>query len=333
MSTTHRLTHRHSSRAFTLVELLVVIAIIGVLVALLLPAVQAAREAARRAQCTSQMKQYGLAILNYESAKEALPPPYTINNGLGTLGKHGLTPFVLPYMEQGALFAQYDIKKNWDHDVPPTSPNTNLKIQRTPIPVLKCPSAPPSANNIPNAIDYSVDTQFAFGTATNLAKNKLLSTPAQIQTRGVDANAWSSVLSHFLVPSVANPTPTTTWTADPSQGPIRIKHVTDGMSQSIMIVECAGRPDYWVGTSLDTSKTVSGIGWADNNNWFVVHNECGGGQMMNCNNDNEIYSFHSNGCNFIFGDGSVHFLQQDLDPEVFVSLFTRAGSDVVNGSY
>lgn len=60
-------------KAFTLVELLVVIAIIGILVALLLPAVQAAREAARRAQCTSQLKQIGLAALNHESAHNHLP--------------------------------------------------------------------------------------------------------------------------------------------------------------------------------------------------------------------------------------------------------------------
>ena len=329
-----RTLHGQVGRGFTLVELLVVIAIIGVLVALLLPAIQAAREAARRSQCTSQMKQYGLAILNYETAKKALPPPYTKNDG--KVGKHGLTPFVLPYMEQGALFSQYDLKKNWDYDTPTAS---NLKIQRTPIAVLKCPSAPPSATYVPNAIDYSVDTRFGFGSAASLAKNKLLSAPARIRDRGIDGNNWSSVLAHFLVPASSPPTPTTNWVDDYTQDPIRVRNVTDGMSNSIMIVECAGRPDYWEGKSFKGTdangslKEVKGIGWADDQNWFVIHNVCGDTQMMNCNNDNEIYSFHNQGCNFIFGDASVHFLQESIDPDVFVSLFTRAGDDVVNGDF
>ena len=51
--------------------------------------------------------------------------------------------------------------------------------------------------------------------------------------------------------------------------------------------------------------------------------------MMNCTNDNEIYSFHIGGCNFTMGDGSVRLIQESLDPEVFMSLFTRAGADVV----
>src|SRR5215471_9824294 len=74
--------YRSQKRGFTLVELLVVIAIIGILVALLLPAIQAAREAARRSQCVNKMKQLGLAVLNYESAKKVLPYANTPNNTL-----------------------------------------------------------------------------------------------------------------------------------------------------------------------------------------------------------------------------------------------------------
>ncbi|MFL6543754.1 MAG: DUF1559 domain-containing protein, partial [Candidatus Udaeobacter sp.] len=117
---------RSRSLGFTLVELLVVIAIIGILVALLLPAIQAAREAARRMQCANRMKQIGLAMLNYESAKKQLPLAYTPNftgaihaglcPGSNTQGNpnnnkphHFVLTFILPYMEYQALYDQIDI--------------------------------------------------------------------------------------------------------------------------------------------------------------------------------------------------------------------------------
>jgi prepilin-type N-terminal cleavage/methylation domain-containing protein len=103
MDSSSDLTPKRQSRgAFTLVELLVVIAIIGVLVALLLPAVQAAREAARRSQCQNHLKQIGLAVQNYHSARNELPP-YRVDD-------HQMTwaMLILDYMEQQQL------KKLWD---------------------------------------------------------------------------------------------------------------------------------------------------------------------------------------------------------------------------
>src|SRR5215208_6344831 len=93
--------HGRRHRGFTLVELLVVIAIIGILVALLLPAVQAAREAARRTQCTNNLKQLGIAMLNYESAKHELPP------GLNECCWGTWQVAILPYLEETAMSALY----------------------------------------------------------------------------------------------------------------------------------------------------------------------------------------------------------------------------------
>lgn len=122
---------------FTLVELLVVIAIIGVLVALLLPAVQAAREAARRSQCTNNVKQVGLAVINYETTKKAFPT-LTIfgdNNGQFPEGPrhHTWLTLILPYLEEAAAYDQV----NLDRPAVGSSPQA---IVGHVVPSLLCPS-------------------------------------------------------------------------------------------------------------------------------------------------------------------------------------------------
>src|SRR5215204_3688540 len=98
---------------FTLVELLVVIAIIGILIALLLPAIQAAREAARRSQCTNNMKQLGIGVLNYESARKKLPPPGQCDSTGGattTYMIYSIATTILPFIEQSAVYDMFDHK-------------------------------------------------------------------------------------------------------------------------------------------------------------------------------------------------------------------------------
>ncbi len=135
------------SQGFTLVELLVVIAIIGILIGLLLPAVQAAREAARRMQCTNNLKQIGLALHNYHDVQGAFPAMRAGNpRGAATYAgnnRTGARVYLLPYMEQQALYDEmmrsangaYDVVDPWTRVVagylcpscggPDKSPNAN----------------------------------------------------------------------------------------------------------------------------------------------------------------------------------------------------------------
>src|SRR5438270_10217580 len=96
---------RIARTGFTLVELLVVIAIIGILVALLLPAIQAAREAARRSQCQNHLKQIGLALQNYHTARNHFPKGF-VSTGSGAIEAWAWSTFLLPYLEEQAIFDQ-----------------------------------------------------------------------------------------------------------------------------------------------------------------------------------------------------------------------------------
>jgi len=122
-------------KAFTLVELLVVIAIIGILVALLLPAINAAREAARRTQCSNNVRQIGLALLNYESAHGQLPALWNyLKPSTQIWTGHTVLSVILPFLEEVAFADQID----WDW--PPWEATHNKVIQEAVVSTYLCPS-------------------------------------------------------------------------------------------------------------------------------------------------------------------------------------------------
>lgn len=133
-------------RGFTLVELLVVIAIIGVLVALLLPAIQAAREAARRASCQNNLRQIGLAILNYESSRKELPYGNMLTNSTSGDFFGGWTLEILPFCENTQLNALYRPSISI---ISQTDPFVK-QMRETPVPMYACPSDYPMELYVPS---------------------------------------------------------------------------------------------------------------------------------------------------------------------------------------
>lgn len=121
---------RRRGSGFTLVELLVVIAIIGVLIALLLPAVQSAREAARRSQCTSNLKQLGLAIHNYHDQQKNLPPSAISSQYLSWCA------IILPFMEEQNLYDQFDLNRKYTD----AKNDTAMKLDGACVSVYQCPT-------------------------------------------------------------------------------------------------------------------------------------------------------------------------------------------------
>ncbi len=154
---------------FTLVELLVVIAIIGILVGLLLPAVQAAREAARRMQCSNNLKQIALGLLNYESAHKKFPPgsisplinpnnyPPTGNSPEGETAGWSWAGFVLPFVEQTSLYNA--TVNNYPLMGQAVVDPVGLKLLQTPLSFYRCPSDPgPVLNGDPPS-----ESHFGYG--------------------------------------------------------------------------------------------------------------------------------------------------------------------------
>lgn len=330
----------NSKSAFTLVELLVVIAIIGLLVAMLLPAVGKARESARRIECVNKLRQLGLATLGYQNAFGAFPPASRTDlKGTDTTTDDvgfGVFVFILPYIEEGNVFDNVDFSKDWN-DGENVSAIKNVHLGSA----LLCPTAPSSRRidrgSRVETLDasefqtcdysaiYQVDTfragkdeVYAGGTTrrlTNLIADGTIDTSRR-GVQGNDANTnWWGVLRATNTANRTRVTP---------------EHVTDGLSKTLMLVESAGKPDHYVnGRQVANSlmKVNNDFRWASKSRAIKVDRACGN-QIVNCTSRLGIYSFHQGQANVVYADGSVTNLEEDVDPEVFVSLFTMAGGEI-----
>lgn len=204
--------------------------------------------------------------------------------------RHNMLTYILPQMEQQALYDLYRFDRDWNN-------SANRAAVENEISSFRCPSAPRTASG-KFVSDYAACTLFTTPARTTLVSaNKITS-----------RSDWRSILQVD-----------TTTVAD----------VRDGLSNSFLYFEDGGRPTKYTKVGPQ-SGNVSGARWADVEAYFHVHDTCGGTSVSNCHNGNEIFSFHSGGCVYAMGDGSVRFENESIDPEVFVSLFTRASGDIVN---
>ena len=230
---------------------------------------------------------------------------------------------ILPYIEQEALYKKYEgiysafptatgaSRRNWDHP-------DMTSIYQTKMNILNCPSTP--------------GTQPISGKATSVYTNAYTSDYNVMN--GVEiANAPNAYLLG-LIPYTLN---------DSSRRGIldfsfqtTMAAITDGTSNTMLIVEDAGRPNRYAKGKITPGTAISGAVWTDDGGTFTLHGystdgiTSGGPCASNCSNNNEIYSFHNGGANVVFGDGSTRFFKESISVGVVAAAITKSNGEIVN---
>ncbi|WP_425397130.1 DUF1559 domain-containing protein [Aeoliella sp.] len=294
-------TCRHKTGAFTLVELLVVIAIIGILVALLLPAVQAAREAARRTQCTNQLKQIGLAMHNHMDTFDALP-----TGGGGVQVARTMKNGIPAGYQSQAWAWGYQILPFLEDQVKYQDANDEV-VAQTPVPSYFCPSRRPpialsggqwqTADQPRAMIDYAGNAGPAYG-VTSGSSGSL--------NNGTDG---------VIVKSSGNP--------------IRARHITDGLSSTLLVAEKRMNERYVI-QECEPGDNAGYVGGYQDDivRWGVVPPDRDYDTphlwLFNLFPRNfQFGSAHVSGMQAALCDGSVHRLSYDVDEDVFRLLCAR----------
>jgi len=203
---------------------------------------------------------------------------------------HNLMTFLLPFIEQQASYDKYHFEEEWSAEI-------NKEATEVDIAVFVCPSGPKRSGK--HVSDYAA-CPFYWNTVYDplISAGHLTERPE-----------WKSILQlEASAPS----------------------DVRDGLSNSFLLFEDAGRPVHYRDGKPTGSTYTAGSRWADRDAWFIADQYCDVSSVINCTNGDEIYGFHTDGCMFAYGDGSVHYHPASINPEVFVSLFTRAAGDVVS---
>lgn len=300
--------------AFTLVELLVVIAVISVLIGLLLPAVQSAREAARRMQCSNHLKQLGIALHNYHDTHHCFPSAWRGYDKLDPSKSHpygrpgwSWAAAILPFMEQQSLRDLIDLDRS-------VADPENRIARETPISLFVCPT---------NSFPEKTFTLRSVSDAAVPVPSPVLLVSGEMSEDELDSSfSMSNYVASFGTTSAHPPTATPPQAGDLylSDGAfyhnseLGMSAFTDGLSNTIFLGERASlRPHLstWVGMPPGT-KCATALVVAASRSGF---NNTGVGHGFS--------SEHPSGAQFLLGDGSVHFVAETIDADLFRSVTTR----------
>lgn len=347
-------------RGFTLIELLVVIAIIAVLIALLLPAVQQAREAARRTQCRNNLHNIGLAMHNYHDVYGIFPPSWifqlsptiagllgeTANTDQEDFNIHGYTEFILPYMDHLNVYNQINFRScafgplNMTLAGLPAPYNLTWDNQSATdevIPSFICPSVPRTSNTGVTNAGAALDPA-----ATPLHLNVKGAYMDYTPTGGVTDDLYDVAMAPVAVEAERVG-------LMQNDSVMSVTKVTDGVSNTILLGELAGRNSLWqkgkkISDHNANANTFAAVGGTFGGQWnFLTNweNWCAGSLydgtgdegpcVMNCtNNDGKgMYSFHPGSVTVLLGDGSARSLGDNTPSLIVGRMITAQGGTVV----
>ena len=300
---------RSCRRGFTLIELLVVIAIIAILIGLLLPAVQKVRAAAARLQCKNNLKQIGLAFHSYHGTNDSFPSGFTSKGMFADDPKSygpgwGWASYLLPYLEQDNLFRQIDFSKD-------IADPANAKARTTKLSVFRCPADSPLGDTF-TVKDGSGNARcdVAFGNYVGMA----------------------GVFEVTGYPDTSNGAPGVLL----RNSRVRFADITDGTSNTLFAGERASKQSpmtTWVGAVSgsviqQTNNPALGV---EGPGILVLTNsgEIAEGRTPNnpLEHVEDTNSRHSQGVNWLFGDGSVRGISDSIPAAVWVAIATRSGGE------
>lgn len=295
------LRNRAPRAAFTLIELLVVITIIGILVSLLLPAVQAVREAARRMQCQNNLKQIGIALHNFNTARGHLPygtKHHKDDHSGAAVAGWAWGAYLLPYVEQQAVYDKLDVSRGELHDILTnlTASSAQLPAAKAIVPFYVCPSdGGPEYNTKKLFTNYTAGGTEPNGFAAarssyvgNAGLPRVFATEAVVDGKDPGGVLYSSVKVNFGA-------------------------ISDGTSNTIAV----GERDYKKSNGAVWIGTRNYMGWANvglTQPLFItltkINQPTGNADPVNMRG---ISSQHADGANFLFNDGRVEFISQDIE--------------------